>query len=91
MAETYQAKTHSLGESMDYTPSSAVAAGDVVVQGELVGVAKTSIAANVKGALSLEGVFTVVKLAAAVAVGDLLYWDITGNPYGGTAGSGARA
>jgi len=34
------------GDVIDYTPSSAVAAGDVVVQGDLIGVAKQPIAAN---------------------------------------------
>ena len=35
------------GASIDYTPGSAISAGDVIVQGELVGVAKLDIAANV--------------------------------------------
>ncbi|MFQ3588264.1 MAG: capsid cement protein, partial [Fimbriimonadaceae bacterium] len=34
------------GECIDYTPGAAVAAGDVVVQGDLIGVAKQPIAAN---------------------------------------------
>ena len=37
------------GDAVDYTPGSDVAAGDVVVQGELVGVARTPIAANTAG------------------------------------------
>lgn len=32
------------GRAIDYTPGGDVAAGDVVVQGELVGIAKTPIA-----------------------------------------------
>jgi predicted RecA/RadA family phage recombinase len=39
------------GEAIDYTPAADVAAGAVVVQGELVGVAKQPIAANKLGAL----------------------------------------
>ena len=38
------------GDQIDYTPGAAVAAGDVVVQGDLVGVAKQPIAANAPGA-----------------------------------------
>ena len=34
------------GCAIDYTPGAAIAAGDVVVQGDLVGVAKRPIAAN---------------------------------------------
>jgi predicted RecA/RadA family phage recombinase len=41
------------GETIDYTPGSAVAAGAVVVQGDFVGVAKTPIAANTPGALAV--------------------------------------
>ena len=42
------------GKNVDYTPGSAVTAGDVVVQGDLVGVAKLDIAANRQGALAVE-------------------------------------
>ena len=45
------------GASIDYTPGSAVAAGDVIVQGELIGVARTPIAANALGSLAVDGVF----------------------------------
>mgnify|MGYP001357099142 CR=1 FL=1 len=69
------------GRSIDYTPGSAVAAGDVVVQGELVGVAKLDIAAGQKGALAVDGVFEVPKEAAeadkAIAAGVKVYWNPT--------------
>ena len=66
------------GETIDYTPSSAVTAGDVVVQGELVGVANLDIAANVKGGLTVSGVFDFPKTAGAgeaIATGAKVYWD----------------
>lgn len=67
------------GGSIDYTPGSAVAAGDVVVQGDLVGVAKRPIAANELGALAVEGVFDFAKGGGvAYTVGTILYWDDTG-------------
>jgi predicted RecA/RadA family phage recombinase len=48
-----------VGDLLDYTPASAVAAGDVVVIGSLVGVAPRAIAANAVGALAVEGVFEI--------------------------------
>ena len=66
------------GNAIDYTPSSAVSAGDVVVQAELVGVAKLDIAADALGALAVRGVFDFPKTAGvgeAIAVGSKAYWD----------------
>jgi predicted RecA/RadA family phage recombinase len=66
-----------------------VAAGQVVVQNSLVGVANKPIAANTLGALAIEGVFDVVKVTGAVNAGAAVYWDAAGNPVGGSAGTGA--
>jgi len=66
------------GNSIDYTPAADVAAGDVVVQGELVGVAKLDILANTLGALAVVGVFDFPKaigLGKAIAAGADVYWD----------------
>lgn len=66
------------GRTIDHTPSSAVAAGDVVVQGELVGVAKVPIAANALGALAVEGVFDFPKAtgtSTGITAGANCYWD----------------
>ena len=66
------------GNSVDYTPGSAVTAGDVVVQGELVGVAKVDIAASVLGALAVTGVFDFPKatgVGTAITAGANCYWD----------------
>ena len=75
--------------AVDYTPSSAVAAGDVIVQGTLVGIARTPIAATALGSLAVRGLFDVVKAAVAFTVGAAVYWDADGDPVGGTAGTGA--
>ena len=67
------------GESIDYTPGAAVAAGDVVVQGDLVCVAKVDIPANALGALAVAGVFDFPKAtgaSTAIAVGKKVYWDV---------------
>lgn len=81
------------GASIDYTPGTDVAAGDVVVQGELVGVAKTPIAANALGALAIAGVFDFAKAAGGgvtFAAGALAYWDDTNNLAVTTDGAGAN-
>ena len=70
------------GESIDYTPGADVAAGDVVVQADLVGVAKLDIKANKLGALTVDGVFDFAKatgVGTALAVGSTVYWDDTAN------------
>ena len=76
------------GRSIDHTPVAAVAAGQVVVQGSMIGVAKTPIAAGALGALAVRGIFDVVKANEEQALGAALYWDADGDPYGGTAGTG---
>lgn len=66
------------GKSVDYTPSAAVTAGDVIVQGELVGIAKLDIEANRLGALAVTGVFDLPKatgVSSAIAAGAKVYWD----------------
>ena len=67
------------GETVDYTPGAAVSSGDVVVQGELVGVANLDIAANELGALHVEGVFDFPKATGggtAITAGAKVYWDV---------------
>ena len=66
------------GNSIDYTPSSDVAASDVVVQGNLVGIAKRDIAANALGALHVVGSYDISKAVgagSAIPVGSLVYYD----------------
>ena len=66
------------GDSIDYTPEAAVAAGEVVVQNDLVGVTKLPIAASELGALAVSGVFDFPKdtgSASAIAAGKKVYWD----------------
>jgi predicted RecA/RadA family phage recombinase len=65
------------GGRMQYTPSSAVAAGDVVVVGDTVGVATQAIAANTLGSLSTRGLFLLPKASGsttAIAAGKKVYW-----------------
>jgi predicted RecA/RadA family phage recombinase len=66
------------GDSIDYTPGSAVASGDVIVQGGIVGVALTDIAANTLGSLAVRGIFEFAKTTGStqnMTAGLLVYWD----------------
>jgi predicted RecA/RadA family phage recombinase len=66
------------GDSILHTPSSDVSAGDVVVQGDLVGIAKVDIDADDVGALAVVGVFDVPKATGggeAIDAGAVVYWD----------------
>jgi len=77
--------------SVDYTPSSAVSAGDVVVQSHMVGVAENDIAASEKGALQLDAVIKAPKTtgtSTAIAAGDIVYWDETNKVMTESAGAG---
>lgn len=69
------------GEALDYTPGSALAAGDVVAIGSVgVGIAQTAIAANVKGSVVVDGVVEFPKATGAgtnLALGAKVYWDAT--------------
>jgi predicted RecA/RadA family phage recombinase len=79
------------GHSIDYTPVADVAAGDVVVQGDLVGVAKLDIKAGVLGALAVTGVFDFPKETGegkSIGAGVKLYWDADNEVAVTTAGQG---
>ncbi len=66
------------GNQIDHTPVGAVAAGDVIVQENLVGVATAPIAAGAKGSIAVSGVFRFAKDTGsgdAIDAGKLVYWD----------------
>jgi len=66
------------GAAVDYTPVADVAAGTVVVQGDLVGITRLDIKAGKLGALAVEGVFDFPKLVGdgiEYPAGDPMYWD----------------
>jgi predicted RecA/RadA family phage recombinase len=76
------------GASIDYTPGADVAAGDVIVQGDLVGVARLDIKASRLGALAVDGVFDFAKGTGggtAIAMGTVVYWNDTTNQATATA------
>lgn len=76
---------------IDHTPSSAVAAGGVVVLNDLVTVAPVAIAANALGAVSVDGVWDMPKATGAIGQGALVYWDATAGNVTTTASGNKRA
>ncbi len=77
------------GDHLDYTPGSATLAGTIVLLGNNVTINPRDLAANEKGAVTQSKVWNVPKDASDVSAYDNLYWNPTGDPVGGTAGSGA--
>ena len=81
------------GDAVDVTPGSAVNAGDVVVQGDLIAIAKLDIAAGQLGALATVGVFDVPKATGTgtdIAAGAKLWWNAADSRVEKTDGSGAH-
>ena len=62
---------------VDYTPGSDVAAGQVVVVGDLPLVAHVDIAANTQGALAAGGGVYRMTADGAIDQGEAVYWDAT--------------
>lgn len=85
------AKFVQAGDIVDYTPESATAAGALVNLGFAVGVTKTPIAANAKGAVALTGIYDigVSALGENKAVGAALYIESDGD-LAWTDGSGSN-
>lgn len=71
------ASTRHDGDVIDYTPTTGVAAGDVIQLGTMVTVAPRPIAANALGAVAVEGVFSLPKPTGSgtdYAQGSKVYW-----------------
>ena len=82
------------GESIDYRAETPVAAGDVIIQDNLAGIARLDIPEGKLGSLAVVGVFDIAKDDSAVTAGNAVYWnaearkatvDKTGNQYLGKA------
>jgi predicted RecA/RadA family phage recombinase len=67
-------RVHS-ADNIDYTPPADLAAGSVVVQGTLIGIATRQLLAGRIESLAIQGVFDVEKAAGAVTAGQVIYWD----------------
>lgn len=82
---------HGSSLMVDHTPSGNIAAGEVVIVGDLALIAHRAIAANELGALAAGGgVYAVAKTAGsgeAIAAGANVWWDNSGNVATTTASS----
>jgi len=75
------------GKSIDYVPVADVAAGDVVVIGDMIGIAQFNIPAGALGTVALTGVWNVEKDAAAITAGAKVYWNATDKVATATVGA----
>ncbi|MCI2105411.1 MAG: DUF2190 family protein [Intestinimonas sp.] len=69
------AKYWQKGETLDYTPTTAVENGAVVNLATRIGIAGSDIAADETGQVHVVGVFEMDKAAVAVTMGAAVYYD----------------
>lgn len=87
MAQTVPAIYRAEGDDLDYTPGSALTAGDVVDLGDMVGIVIRDIAANELGALRIKGVFDVLKKTGETwTQWETVYYDAGTTTFSNTAG-----
>jgi predicted RecA/RadA family phage recombinase len=66
------------GDNIDVIASAAYTSGQLVIEGNLVGVAVADIASGATGSIATKGVYAFQKEAAATLVqGDIAYYDTT--------------
>lgn len=71
---------------IDYTPGADISAGEVVIAGNIAGVAMEDIANGELGSIRVSGVFDVAKTATVTfSVGAPVYFDESANTAGSTA------
>lgn len=64
------------GNNLDLIASAAYSSGELVIEGNIVGVAVADIAAGATGSVAARGVFQFTKeTAAGLAQGDIAYYD----------------
>lgn len=84
-----QATVKTVTDILPYVPASAASAGDCVSIGSLFGMVATDLAASERGSVVVSGQISMPKVTGAISRGARVYWNPTGDPVGGTAGSGA--
>jgi predicted RecA/RadA family phage recombinase len=85
-----QAQRVAEGEHVNYTAGGAIAAGDVIVQKDLVGVAQSPMAAQETKGIDVEGIYDFAKAGGTgvtFAIGDDVWWDDTNNVAVATSGT----
>ena len=70
------------GKVLDYVAPADIKSGDVVVIGQLVGVALDDIASGETGPVQVEGVWELPKLdTAVIAQGESVNWDVSASVF----------
>lgn len=70
------------GHVIEHSPAAAVSSGDVVVIGNVLGVALSDIAVGASGQVQITGVFSCPKVSAAVIkAGESLTWDVSATAF----------
>jgi predicted RecA/RadA family phage recombinase len=76
----------SAGDVLDHTPGTALTGGQVIqLAGKMAAIPSQPIAASVLGSVAINGRFSGPYVGNACNVGDNLWWDASGTPYGGSA------
>lgn len=89
MAQTPAIVVQAARRYIDYTPTSNVTAGDVVLLGSIPLVATSDCEAGHLGALAIDAVIDAPKDGSTFEAGDAGYWNATASPVEGDADSGA--
>lgn len=79
------------GDTLDIIAAAAVASGDVVIKGSIIGIANADAVIGDTFALDVVGVFNLPKVAAlAIGQGDTVYWDSANGLVNKTAGGNTK-
>lgn len=78
------------GDVIDYTAGSAISSNDVVVVGNLIGVAHNDIVSGSVGPVGISGVYELPKVSAAViGAGETVNWDVSAGAFDDNAATPA--
>jgi len=84
-----KAQAYKAGEKIDITAGSDITAGTPQSVCGLCGIPPNDIDSGASDALQIEGIVKVQKVNEAWTAGDTIWYDNDGDPYNGTAGTGA--
>jgi len=74
------------GIALDHTPASALTGGQLIqLSGKRVAITTEPVAASVLGSVQTDGKWSGPYVGGVCNVGDNLWWDANGTPYGGAA------
>lgn len=76
------------GMALEITAAAAISSGDVVVVGDLIGIAAADAAIGEKVTLSVSGVYELSKEAAAMSEGDKVHWHAVDGEVKASSGAG---